>query len=139
MNIEKLLNSNNISSIRATILAQLDSDRFRSPMIIKSKLESISRQPQLFESNTKVGSIREHENNWDSKYWTEMCVELSNNFSEEQLRHIVDVMSYLRKKGEPKFTPVKKIPPKQNRGRREEVEHHPGIVEKAYTTFFKKT
>jgi len=129
MNIKNLLlNTTSINSKRAAILAQLDSDRFKPTMIIKSNLVFMLEEPHLFDPSVTINSIREDKDNWDAKYWTKMCVELSNNFSKEQLKHIIDVMSYLRGKSDPKFTPIKQLP-KQKTGRHQEVVRHPGYIE----------
>ena len=137
MDIKNLLKTKSIGSKRAAILAQLDNDRFRSTMIIQGNLASILEEPYLFDPNVKTVPIKEKKDNWDAKYWTKICVELSNNFSKEQLKHVIDVMSYLRGKSDPKFTPIKQLP-KQKTGRHQEVVRHPGFVETKLRNILRK-
>lgn len=110
MKLERIIEymgNGNISKARAAVLSQLDADRFNNNMEIASRMELLTREASaLFEVDDQELLILSAEQ-WDRSYWIGVCVELSNNFSIEKLKHVVEVMKYLRQQGDPKFCPEK--------------------------------
>lgn len=105
--IHSHLDSGNKTQARSVLLAQLDAERFREEMKVASNEKSILTIEGLFEQNFEVDTVSSEEGDWDSAYWTRMNVELSNNFSKEKLSHVIEVMKFLRAKGDKKFIPKK--------------------------------
>ncbi len=107
--IKNVLLRGEISKARAMILAQLDKDRFLEPMKTRQILQTLmpSDASQLFDPDDGQTAFAKDQN-WTSQYWTEVCVELSNNFSKEKLNHAIAVMKDLREKQNSRFLPTHK-------------------------------
>lgn len=117
--IKKLCASGNKNKAKAIILSQLDSDRFKKNMFAPSLMGSLD--PNVLFSIDNNMHLDLDKNRWDYAYWTIMCVELSNNFSNEKLEHIINIMQHLRDKKNPKFMPDKPTKNKPPSKPREEV------------------
>ena len=117
MDIENLytaIDSGNQTRARSILLAQLDADRFHSVMEVSSQLNILLKLGStLFEEEDGEFDFYQKDK-WNRPYWTRMCVELSENFSEKKLRHVIEVMEFLRKQGDPKFTPKNKPESRKN-------------------------
>ncbi len=100
-----LIAENKISEARARILATLDSDRFKSEFTVQETITSLGEQAKrLYEPDDQEISFLD-QSQWSSDYWTKICTELSNNFSDKKLHHAIAVMNYLRTQNDPKFMP----------------------------------
>jgi len=138
---EKLLNhleSGNKALAHSVVLAQLDADRFRTSMKVAHEKEAIFKIDELFEQDLEVDTVS-LKDNWNTTYWTEMNVELSNNFSKEKLLHVIEVMTFLREKGDQKFMPKqdsRSVKPKKGKvsyssEQRTETINNKGYIDKA--------
>ncbi len=102
--IEKIisyLKKGNKNKARSFVISQLDADRFESTMLISSQQADLLAIDGLFDADIEVEQLPQEE--WGRNYWTQMCVELSNNFSKEKLTHIIEIMIFLREQKDPKF------------------------------------
>lgn len=101
--LKKLIDAEEFGKARASILVQLDKDRLRPKMVVSKLVESFCDCRLFVEDDREFTFLPQV--GWTRPYWTRMCVELSDNFSETKLKHIIEVMEFLRDKGDPKFVP----------------------------------
>lgn len=104
--LKKMLGEEGAGKVRAAILSQLDADRFRIRMIVSHSIRPFFGSELFVEDDAETEF--QSSGCWNRDYWIQMCVELSNNFSERKLRHLIEVMKYLRLKKDPKFMPRQK-------------------------------
>ncbi len=103
---------------QSAIVSQLDGDRFLPEMKVASSMSDfLALGDALFEADDGDATFLPQEK-WDRSYWTSMRVELSNNFSIEKLRHVIEVMEFFRKQKKPDFSPVEEsVPPRAEKER----------------------
>lgn len=132
------LESGNKTLARSELLMQIDADRFRDTMLVAHEKNALLTIDGLFEQNIVIDSLKSQKD-WNIIYWTQMNVELSNNFSKEKLLHVIEVMSYLREQGDQKFIPKQSNKPvnankkkkARTTGQRTEIVTNKGHIEKA--------
>ena len=147
--LKKLIDIGDLGRARAKILVELDNDRFRQKMTVFQLVQPFYNCKLFVEDDQDFMFLPKTE--WTRPYWTRMCVELSNNFSEIKLKHVVEVMEFLRKKGDPKFIPKNrqfsvpigssKKPLQRRTGPRREsrdADQEPGPIDRVWSEFKKR-
>ncbi|WP_319779964.1 hypothetical protein [Maridesulfovibrio sp.] len=100
--VNKLVSTGQITKARALIISVLDGDRLKDQMEIAPMWEQFPNK--LFDADYGE-SEKLPQYAWSKPYWSRIRVELNNNFSKKQLGHVVEVMLFLREKGDKRFVP----------------------------------
>lgn len=102
--VKKLMNSGKIVEARSKIISQLDQDRFLSPMKVYEVYTLFPVEIYLAD-NAEFDFLSSED--WSKEYWSKLRLHLNLNFSKEKLEHILNVMLFLREKGDSSFLACK--------------------------------